>query len=308
MLITVVLKISNDYDIKCKLDTCGIYPTVTDTERGEVICGGCGLVLLQKTVDSNEPHTYTQEAFMTQTRTGPANSLTMHDGGLFTMMSKNQDSSGHQLTSKAKYTYNRLRTWDQRSKSKSINRNFSKAFTLLNAMKAKLAIPDAVIEKTAYIYRKATEKKMARGRSITPLLSACLYAACRETNTPRTLNDIAESSNVAKKVLSRNLRDVIKTLDLNLQQYDNTSFVSKLANNLGLKEKTKRDGYDILKKSRSFSAGKHPVAQAASALYISCLINGEELSQRAFAESAGVSAVTIRNRVAQIKNNLKLNF
>jgi transcription initiation factor TFIIIB Brf1 subunit/transcription initiation factor TFIIB len=42
---------SNDYDVKCQLDTCKTYPAITDSERGEIFCGGCGLVLVDNMSD-----------------------------------------------------------------------------------------------------------------------------------------------------------------------------------------------------------------------------------------------------------------
>ena len=80
------------------------------------------------------------------------------------------------------------------------------------------------------------------------LISASLYAACRENNIPRTLDDIAEAGNVERRILSRDLRTIIKKLGLNLNQYDTASFISKISNNMNLKEKTKRDAFEILKK------------------------------------------------------------
>ncbi|MDH3765715.1 MAG: transcription initiation factor TFIIIB, partial [Nitrosopumilus sp.] len=163
---------SSDYDIKCQLDTCETYPTITDSERGEIFCGGCGLVLVQNMTDtSHESSGYTQEDFMKLSRTGPATSLTMHDKGLSTVIGTNNDSTGKALSGKTKYEFNRLRTWDQRSKSRKIA-TLSKAFTLMNGMKTKLGIPDNVVETAAYIYRKAVNAKLTRGRTTVSLVSA----------------------------------------------------------------------------------------------------------------------------------------
>ncbi len=299
---------SNEYDVKCQLDTCKTYPIITDSERGEMFCGGCGLVLVQNIADtSHESNGYSQEDFMKLTRTGPATSLTMHDKGLSTVIGINKDFSGNALSSKTKYEFNRLRVWDQRSKSRS-TATLSKAFTLLNGMKTKLGIPDNVVENAAYIYRKIVSAKLTRGRTMASLVSASLYAACRENNLPRTLDDIANAGNIERRILSRDLRTIIKKLGLNLNQYDISSFISKISNNMNLKEKTKRDAFDILKRCEpeGIIAGKHPVAQAAASLYIACIINGEKISQKKFSKESGVSDVTIRNRVALIRKTLKI--
>ncbi len=78
---------SSDYDVKCQLDTCKTYPVITDSDRGEVFCGGCGLVIVQNLDDtSNENRSYSSEEFMKNARTGPATSLTMFDRGLSTVI------------------------------------------------------------------------------------------------------------------------------------------------------------------------------------------------------------------------------
>ena len=299
---------SNDYDVKCQLDTCKTYPAITDSERGEIVCGGCGLILLQNMADASyENNGYSSENFMKLSRTGPATSLTMNDRGLSTVIGSNKDSTGKSLPSKTKYEFNRLRTWDQRSKSRK-TASLSKAFTLLHGMKTKLGISNNVVENAAYIYRKVVSAKLTRGRTMASLIAASLYAACRENNIPRTLDDIANAGNIERRILSRDLRTIIKKLELNLNQYDTTSFISKISNNMNLREKTKRDAFKILDlcEKEQITAGKHPVAQAAASLYISCIMNGEKISQKKFAVESGISDVTIRNRVNLIKKTLKL--
>ena len=304
----MVENFSNDYDVKCQLNTCKTYPAITDSERGEIVCGGCGLILLQNMADASyENNGYSSENFMKLSRTGPATSLTMNDRGLSTVIGSNKDSTGKALSSKTKYEFNRLRTWDQRSKSRK-TASLSKAFTLLHGMKTKLGISNNVVENAAYIYRKAVSAKLTRGRTMASLIAASLYAACRENNIPRTLDDIANAGNIERRILSRDLRTIIKKLELNLNQYDTSSFISKISNNMNLREKTKRDAFKILDlcEKEQITAGKHPVAQAAASLYISCIMNGEKISQKKFAVESGVSDVTIRNRAVLIKKTLKL--
>ncbi|MCH7965949.1 MAG: transcription initiation factor TFIIIB [Thaumarchaeota archaeon] len=298
---------SSDYDVKCQLDTCKTYPVITDSERGEIVCGGCGLILVQNISNTYESNGYTLEGFMKLARTGPATSLTMYDKGLSTIIGTNKDFSGNTLSSKTKYKFNRLRTWDQRSKSKNIA-TLSKAFTLLHGMKTKLGIPDNVVENAAYIYRKIVSAKLTRGRTMVSLISASLYAACRENGIPRTLDDIASAGNIERRILSRDLRTIIRNLGLNLKQYDTASFISKISNNMNLKESIKRDAIEILRRceKEQITAGKHPVAQAAASLYISCIMNGKNISQKKFSIESGVSYVTIRNRSVLIKKTLKL--
>lgn len=307
--IQVVRKYPSEFDIGYRACSCKTISIVTDSERGEVLCAGCGQILKQGVSDiSTEEGIFMQDEYMERTRIGPASSLSMYDRGLYTVIGRNVDATGNAIHSTTKETFNRLRVWDKRSKPRHSS-SLGKALTGLNAMKKKLGIPDSVIEDAAYIYRKAVASKLTRGRTLSSLVAASLYVACRESGTLRSLDDISLASNVQKKILSRDLRTLIKKLELNLNQYDSTAFVVRLANNMDLKEKVKRDAIDILLRSKEagITTGKHPVALAATALYLACIRNDERMNQRTFATTVGVSDVTIRNRIAQIRKTIRLD-
>ncbi len=145
-----------------------------------------------------------------------------------------------------------------------MDRNFRQAFSELDRLKDKLAVGDAVIEKAAYVYRKALEKGLVRGRSISALVAAALYAACRDTQTPRTLKDIANASNIKKKDVARCYRLLIRELDLKMPVVDPVKCVARIASKAGLSEKTKRKALEILKRAEEgkISAGKDPMGLA----------------------------------------------
>ena len=77
-----------------------------------------------------------------------------------------------------------------------------------------------------------------------------------------------------------------------------TQSVEKIASKLQISEKTKRYGIKVLREAQEHeeSAGKDPMGLAAAALYLSCVKNGEDRTQRDIAEAANVTEVTIRNR------------
>lgn len=303
---------SEDIFKKCKEVKCVMGPLITDNFSGEVLCGSCGLVLIEKAEDSgSEVRVHDMEEYLTRSRTGRGLSLAMHDMGLPTVISsENKDALGKFLSGDIKNTFSRLRIWDKRSQSGSKDRALKSAFILLDAMKTKLAIPDMVIEKTAYIYRKALNRKISKGRSITSLIGASLYAACRQTDTPRTLNDIANAANINKKILSRSYRNLIKCLDLQLQPFDSSEFITRISEQAKISEKTRRDALNILSRAieKEISAGKNPLGLAAAALYISCQINKEKKNQEAIAKAAGITAVTIRNRSVSLRKELGITI
>ena len=252
---------------------------VTDNESGEMFCSKCGFVLSEKLQESGpEWRSFTQDEHGDRARAGAPTSLTMHDMGLATIINPiNKDASGRPLSASMKSTIERLRTWDSRSQvHEPVDRNFRQAFSELNRLKDKLAISDAVIEKAAYIYRKALEKGLVRGRSISALMASALYAACRDTATPRNLKDVEIAANIKRKDIARCYRLLVKELDLKMPVTDSIQCVARIASQIGIAEKTKRYAVKVLKAAQKneVSAGKDPMGLAAAALYLSCVKNG----------------------------------
>ena len=274
---------------------------LTDNVTGERFCGKCGYVITETLQDSGpEWRSFSKEGGADPTRTGAPTSLAMHDRGLATIISPmNKDSSGKPLTSTMKSTIERLRTWDSRSKvNASSDKNLRQALSEVSTLKDKLSLSNAVVEKAAYIYRKALEKKLVRGRSISALIAASLYAACRDAETPRTLKDVADAGNIKKKDISRCYRILHQELELRMPVVNSIQCVARIASQLGITEKTKRYATKILQIAQEHkeSAGKDPMGLAAAPLYMSCVKNGESMTQRDIAEAANVTEVTIRNR------------
>jgi len=298
------------YALSPKCPACGVKKILTDQNTGELFCGKCGLVISDKITDTSaEWRSFSKEGGADPTRTGAPTSLTMHDRGLSTVIGAvNKDASGKPLSTSMKSTIERLRTWDSRSQAQtSADRNLRQALNEMNKLKDKLALTDTVIEKAAYIYRKALEKKLVRGRSIQGLVAACLYAACRNTETPRTLQDIAKGMDIKKKDIARCYRLVFRELELKMPVVDPVKGVSRIASIAGLTEKTKRKAIQILNQAKDIGlvAGKDPMGIAAASLYLACISTKEIKSQKEISIASGITEVTIRNRCAGLRTMLK---
>ena len=263
----------------------------------------------EKVVEAGpEWRSFSSEEKDNKSRTGSPTSIAIHDMGLATVIGDvNRDASGKSLSGSMKSTVERLRTWDRRSQvHESADRNLRQAFSELRRFSDKLTVSEAVTEKAAYFYRKAFERGLVRGRSITSIIAASLYAACRDMEVPRTLKDVAAVSNVKRKDLARSYRLLLKEMDIKMPVADSLRCVSRIASRAGVSEKTQRRAREILvtAKQMRITAGKDPMGFAASALYVACTLEGETKTQKDVAEAAGVTEVTIRNRYKGLRSAL----
>jgi transcription initiation factor TFIIB len=208
---------------------------------------------------------------------------------------------------KVKKTLERIRTWESRSTdNEPVDRNFRQAFSELKRLKDKLAISESVVEKAAYIYRKALDKGLVRSRSISALMAACVYAVCRDTDTPHSLKDVEIAADIKRKDIARCYRLLVKELVVEIPVTDPVKCVARIASKIEIAEKTKRFAVEVLKIVQENEAfiGKDPMGVAAAALYLSCIKNGEDRTQRDIAEAANVTEVQIRNRYKDLKESI----
>jgi transcription initiation factor TFIIB len=205
----------------------------------------------------------------------------------------------------------RLRKWQTRSKAHaSVDRNLAQAMTELDRLSDKLNTQGLIKENAAVIYRKALAKGLVRGRSIVAIVAASLYAACRDSKTPRSLQEIAEASLVHKKDVARCYRLLLRDLNIQMPIASPMTYVFKIANGAGISGQCQGIAIKILREAgkRLVASGKDPMGLAAAALYIASVQNNEKKTQKSIAEAAGVTEVTVRNRYKTLKRQLGLEL
>ena len=251
---------------------------ITDHESGEYICSNCGIVLSAEKAQETRPEWRafnTGQSNNNRIRTGMPASLARHDMGLSTIIGRgDRDYTGNRISASIKSTIDRLRILDYRTQLyNSTDRSLKKAFSELDKLKDKLVLPDSVVEKAAYIYRKAQSRGMVRGRTVSAMLAAAIYIACREIEVGKTLKEIAQGTNVKPKTLSQSYRILLTELDIKTPMLDPMRCIAKVGNKMHLHERITRQGMDIMHTAirKEASVGKNPMGLATGCFV--CIIS-----------------------------------
>ena len=276
-----------------------VSTTIIDFETGEMICQNCGIVLQDNIpFDGRDDNTFPKSTYPSQVSN--RSTLRFHDMGLATIIDKsNHDSKGRPIEYKMKQDMRRMRLWDTRSPAKNMfGRNLRIALSEMEKLKEKLSLSDGIIERAAYIYRKAAKIQLTRGRSVRGILGACVYIACREMDTPRTIIEISKNLQESRRSIAKSYRMLFQNLELTVSVQDPIRCIIRIANNLEIPENTKREAIHIFDtlKEKKLTAGKKPDAVAATVIYIASVKTGVNLSQQKISKVSGISVVTIRNR------------
>ena len=268
-------------------------------ESGDVICGQCGLVIDEKSIDfaHSGRRAFTSHEKKQRETTGSPISKLLPDIGLTTVIDK-RDITSPDLKRAAKW--NTRISWEKR--------NLLIAITELKRISSNLNLPDHVKEEAMLLYKKAFKKKLLRGRSINGMVAACLYYACKVKRIPRTFQEIIEEASVDAKEVRRCYTVIIREFKLKVPNSDPIALIPKFITDMGLNNEIEVLTVELLNayKSNVSTSGKDPKGIVAGAIYLACKINGQLVTQSEVAKTIGVTEVTLRSRYKEfLKNNNK---
>src|SRR3989338_2648116 len=294
-----------------KCPECVSNKLTRDSDKGEVICSNCGLIISDEAVDlGKEWRSFDSDQFEERSRTGSPMKYVKLNKGLVTMIDRRgTDLRGNKLSTKGRAQMYRLIKWHKRASiSSSMQRNLSIALAELRRVASYLNIPDQLVEAAALLYRKTVKKGLIRGRLIEAVVAAVLYTVCRTYNVPRTLNEMAEASGLTKKEIGRTYRFLVRELKLEVPLTNAIYYIPRFASELNLSGEVQEEGRKILEKAigNGLISGRGPTGVAAAAVYIAGLLKGERRTQKEVANVAGVTEVTIRNRYRELRKKLNI--
>jgi transcription initiation factor TFIIB len=284
---------------------CGSVDLTYDDQKGEIICNECGLIVEEKIVDSGQDVGGQFDKSDKKGRGGAPMSMQKYDKGLTTNVGEISDI--YRLESGQTRKFLRLKKWQERV-STSIERNLRLAMAELRRVASFLSLPSVVRDEASRVYNFVLQRGLVRGRSMESVIAACIYAACRSYNIPRTLDEIAGASDVERKEIGRTYRFIVRKLKIKVTPSSPKDYISRFASILHLSPKTQNEALKVLKKAdvSELTSGRGPAGIAAAALYVAALINDEKKTQREVADVAGITEVTIRNRYKELIDRLDL--
>ncbi|WP_137286157.1 transcription initiation factor IIB [Halorussus salinisoli] len=275
------------------------------THENETVCEECGLVVDEDQVDRGpEWRAFDSKEKDEKSRVGAPTTKMMHDKGLSTNIGwQNKDAYGKSLGSRQRQKMQRLRKWNERFRTRdSKERNLKQALGEIDRMASALGLPEDVRETASVIYRRALDEDLLPGRSIEGVATASLYAAARQTGTPRSIDEVANVSRIDEMEFKRTYRYIVRELSLQIQPADPEDYVARFASELGISDESERRARELLRnaKRQGLHSGKSPVGLAAAAVYAGPLLTNEKVTQAEVSEVAQVSEVTIRNRYHEL--------
>ena len=292
---------------------------VDDTENGEIICSGCGIVMVEHMEDHGpEAKSSSLEDKMKLARATGQTSYSQHDLGITTEISiGTKDFSGKKISVEMSNQMHRIGKWQPRVRvSSSRERRLSNILGRISEICQNCSLPKNVIETASMIYRSLDGKNIqVKGKSVDSISAAVVYMACKQCDVIRSLDEILREVCHASKVksktklASRYYRMLVMELGTNTAPIVTMDkYISKIANMTKTDTRVERLSLEIAEKTKdsNLADGKAPNGIAAAYLYIASILLGQNIIQRDVSSVSGVTEVTIRNRCKEILSAFKL--
>ncbi len=261
--------------------------------RGEIVCGSCGMVLEERSVQTGKgPRAFSQEQRNKRKHHGNPITPLLPDLQMATMVRKRKS-----LTRRLK----KALRWDTRYTWRQ--RNLMQAISEIKRIGTHLNEPKRVEEYASKLYRKAYRKGLLKGRSIKAMVAACLYYAANKEDVPTALYKIEELSNVDRHDINICYQSIMKRLKLKSPVIDPELMISMPVANLDLPHRVEMIAHQILRlyKKRYQTSGKDPKGIVAAAVYFGVQNQDLETTQNQIVEEIGITEVTMRKRYREIQ-------
>ena len=271
---------------------------ITDFSAGQVVCSSCGAVLEDRIIDETyEGRNFGSEnqgsGGKDQTRVGgPINAYTEEiNGGVSIATKKN----GTPLSN--------IRMRSSGSSNNSLQRIFKKADELAH----KLDLKQCIVDKAKDLLALVEKQKKLKGRSLDCIIASVIYVACRLSNVPRPLPEIAKNLGLEKKTVNKCFNSIkhiiIENNDNQIAQNVSglvNSYCNKLEEKLEKQEKRKslkKDAMEISEMicNKEVIAGRNPSTIAAVSILIASRLNELQLSKKDIADTTTTTENTISN-------------
>jgi transcription initiation factor TFIIB len=281
-------------------------------------------VVLKERVETLSPEWRSFSPADDRARGGFPSSLLIHDTGLSTYIgtaaapAPGQHSPDQEDGGKGDSVYvhrasrpipvNRLRKLNAMSVSSApVSRNLKKATWEINRVCSSLGLAWQVAERSAYFYRKALQKSLIKGRSISGFVAASIYLACKERLIPRTIDEVCRSSGVDRPFATHCYKILVCEMHIEPPVTDPFRNIAKISAKAGIEERVSRRAREILSSAANHTAimGKNPLVLAAAALYLATAEHGLKVTKTVIADAAGVSTISLRKRLADITRALE---
>ena len=280
---------------------------IYDDQRGEYICTETGEVLEEKVIDQGADwRAYTSEEEIKRSRVGSPINQSVHDYGITTYISNRKTMSAEERIKNMKLVQLQKKIRYHGSSERMLIYGIQE----IERLSSLLNLPKNIKDEASMILRKVHENGLMRGRRIENIVAAIIYIACRRMKMTRTLDEISYYTNSSKTEIAKYYRFILNTLNLDVPSNNIRDFLNRISATMDLDVEIIDTALKLEERIREIglSSGKDPKGIAGAIIYIVCILNGKNKTQKEISRVAGCTEITLRNRYKEIIKELDIKL
>jgi len=165
-----------------------------------------------------------------------------------------------------------------------------------------LSLPESIKTDSEKICDDVIARNVIGRRSVPVIAASSLYTACRESHTPITLKDLATATDSNPREIGRCYRSIISRMNIAPPNLNGETYALRVAGTVKASNEATELSLQIVNRSiEKGLGGRNPMTLAAAAVYLACLVTGEDSRQSDVADAACVSEVSVRECVKAIR-------
>ncbi|KDP27236.1 hypothetical protein JCGZ_19935 [Jatropha curcas] len=274
------------YCMDCKRNT----EVVLDHSSGDTICTVCALVLEHHFIDEgSEWRSFAddKENNKDPNRVGAACNPLFSSGNYSTIIISKHDG-GNGSAADIMATTRRMQALTNPDK------DIAEGFEVIATMADRLSIVKTIKDRACEIYKDVLGKS-CKGKKLSAIMGACLFIACRETKSPRTLKEICSAiDGVSKKEIVRAVETIRKLVDVESGILNTSELVRRFCSNLSMNSTAMKAVQEALEKSQEIDIRRTPKSILAAIIYIINQLSDKKIPLRDIAMVTEVAEGTIK--------------
>ncbi len=270
------------------------------TTSDETVCSRCGLVVDEHRIDHGPEWRSFADEESDRARTGAPLTRSRHDRGLSTEIGRST-----RLKGRKRRQFARLRKQHTRARiSSTRDRNQVYAFTEIRRLTGVLSLPDRVRDHACSLFESAQSEDLLRGRSLEGFAAASVYAACRVAGVSRTIDEVVGAAKATADEHRAAYDAMNRDLGLPVGPIDPAEYLPRFASELDLPAAVERRARELaaVAAEQGFATGRNPGGVAAACLYTAARDTESAVTQRAVADLADVTPLTVRRTFTDLRD------
>jgi transcription initiation factor TFIIB len=265
----------------------------------ETVCGHCGLVVSEDTIDRGPEWRSFEDDDGEDGRVGAPLTRSRHDRGLSTEIGRSTRLKGRKRRQLA-----RLRREHRRAQvSSKRERNQVYTFTEIRRIIGTLGLSEAIRDRACVLFESAQSADLLQGRTLEGFAAATVYATCRTEGVARTVEELCRAARATPDELWAAYDALNRELGLPTGPIDPREYVPRFATELDLPTEVRKRAETLVDEARErgIIGGRNPAGVAAACLYTAAQQRDTELTQAEAAAVADVTPVTLRNTYTELQ-------